>query len=711
MFFQHHRFQVWNSQQHPYKHKLSEFPFFSDALPEGTVYNAQQALEWILAVLYPNTKDPVATTVDLPLVGNTLNDYRVVNDDGDGKAASYRWEQREGDVAPKWYKIYDMDWGEQSILSNFLTKTQDVYVFKYGHDDVDDTGTPLAGDLAGQFIYGGSTAGTHLTLYANAGDGVGPNTGFVQFGDAVRPLLDNSFTLGTAGYRFSDIHAAQGSIADFDFTDGSIISASATITFGVSNLDTDGSITSDTLTISSGSITDTTGDIDFDDENLTTTGIVTADSVSATGAASSFATGTTVGDLTLSDGSIVSAGGTIDFDDENLTTTGNITGALGTFSDLKVGLLEVAGATATFITTAASGQDITLSPDGDLNVTRPSFFTAQIDLTGANFVGTLASITLTGGSLTADNLEFNAIANTIGTSAGDLNLNPAGSIVAHDNFISGADSAINIGGVGARFADFHISGFITDSTLGVHIDVLTSLRDINSGVNPGDAIFWNGSQWVASAPDTEVDHGTISGLLDDDHTQYLLLAGRSGGQTIYGGTDPSDPLVLYSTSDVTQGRIFAGSHFQPTVDQTFHLGSPTERWANLYMFGEGIGFRAQNFANFAGFDAASGLTAGRLAYDVAAEDLYMDTGGTWKRVSPDTYYEEDSTNWDGIITTYTYTVTGVTDARKMVWQFKDNANNFEVLLAKITSPSATQITISFDSPPPASTYTLVGVGL
>ena len=34
--------------------------------------------------------------------------------------------------------------------------------------------------------------------------------------------------------------------------------------------------------------------------------------------------------------------------------------------------------------------------------------------------------------------------------------------------------------------------------------------------------------------ESSIDHGSISGLSDDDHTQYLLLAGRVGGQTITG---------------------------------------------------------------------------------------------------------------------------------------------------------------------------------
>jgi len=52
------------------------------------------------------------------------------------------------------------------------------------------------------------------------------------------------------------------------------------------------------------------------------------------------------------------------------------------------------------------------------------------------------------------------------------------------------------------------------------------------------------------------DHGALTGLSDDDHSQYALLAGRSGGQQIYGGTAASDDLVLRSTSNATTGDIF-----------------------------------------------------------------------------------------------------------------------------------------------------------
>lgn len=56
-----------------------------------------------------------------------------------------------------------------------------------------------------------------------------------------------------------------------------------------------------------------------------------------------------------------------------------------------------------------------------------------------------------------------------------------------------------------------------------------------------------------------IDHGNLLGLLDDDHTQYSLLAGRSGGQTLIGGIGSGDDLILQSTSHATRGHLIFGS--------------------------------------------------------------------------------------------------------------------------------------------------------
>jgi hypothetical protein len=51
------------------------------------------------------------------------------------------------------------------------------------------------------------------------------------------------------------------------------------------------------------------------------------------------------------------------------------------------------------------------------------------------------------------------------------------------------------------------------------------------------------------------DHGALTGLLDDDHSQYLLLAGRTGGQTITSVDQATIVRRLYSGSE--SGSILA----------------------------------------------------------------------------------------------------------------------------------------------------------
>lgn len=53
-------------------------------------------------------------------------------------------------------------------------------------------------------------------------------------------------------------------------------------------------------------------------------------------------------------------------------------------------------------------------------------------------------------------------------------------------------------------------------------------------------------------------HDLLGGLTDDDHTQYFLLAGRSGGQTGIGGTAAGNNLTFNSTSNPTKGEVRLG---------------------------------------------------------------------------------------------------------------------------------------------------------
>lgn len=59
---------------------------------------------------------------------------------------------------------------------------------------------------------------------------------------------------------------------------------------------------------------------------------------------------------------------------------------------------------------------------------------------------------------------------------------------------------------------------------------------------------------------SDLKHSQLSDLENDDHTQYALLAGRAGGQTLIGGSGSGESITLQSTSDTTKGKIFFGSN-------------------------------------------------------------------------------------------------------------------------------------------------------
>ena len=94
---------------------------------------------------------------------------------------------------------------------------------------------------------------------------------------------------------------------------------------------------------------------------------------------------------------------------------------------------------------------------------------------------------------------------------------------------------------------------------------------LNDGfeINKDSELDLVGNTTLSSSFQTAIDHGSIAGLSDDDHSQYALLNGRSGGQTLIGGTDASDNLTLQSTSNATKGNlIFDGTTLNPLWDNS-----------------------------------------------------------------------------------------------------------------------------------------------
>lgn len=663
----------------------------------------EAALNWILAVLYPQSKPDVATPGDLPAVGNTINDYRVVLDDGDGKAASYRWEKREGEVTASWHKIYDMDWGVDAVLSHFLTHTQDMYVFKYGSDDRDATGAYLTGKDAGQIIFGGASANTNLTLCANSGDDTGPQTGFIQLYGHTRPYDDATYDLGATSEKFKDLYLSNSAlVGSLLLAGGSITDSSGTIDFDDENLVTTGDMTAvnflaGTLALAGGSITDSSGAIDFGNENLSTSGTL----ISGTH---------TIGSLVLAAASITDTTGTIDFDNENLTTTGTITGGIGALGQANVDNLRLDGNTLS--STDANGNIILLPNGTGLVDVQKVLQTLSINSTGT------VSIT---GQLNADNLRLDGNTLSSTDSDGSITLAPNGAGNIIFSSVAYPASNLDLGKTANPFKDFFLTGSLNNGTNGVAINTLVSFRHVlfrdiaqTLPAQAGDALFFDAINgvWLASSPDTEIDHGTLTGLTDDDHSQYLLLIGRTGGQAIIGGTDAGNDLSLESTSHATKGSIRIKDTLAPFTDAAYSgtwagvdLGSNLKHFRDIYLKGEAKGLRFENFVS-SGLPSSSAANVGRVIYETDTKKLKVDDGTAFRVAGVSKFAQDIS--FDGVVTTKDVDVSAnITDARLAIIQLLDNANDFERIHCTIKATSTSNVRIQTTPALPAGSYRLI----
>ncbi len=133
------------------------------------------------------------------------------------------------------------------------------------------------------------------------------------------------------------------------------------------------------------------------------------------------------------------------------------------------------------------------------------------------------------------------------------------------------------------------------------------------------------------------DHGGLAGLSDDDHTQYALLTGRVGGQTIYGDTDADGTLTLYGSSGGGTPKIILAQNVEllgdldssdstfnwTVVDNTaaaFAVGSigATDIWEiDTTNAAEGI--------NVGGYLTSTGIITGAVVH--CNTDLYLNYNG------------------------------------------------------------------------------------
>lgn len=90
-------------------------------------------------------------------------------------------------------------------------------------------------------------------------------------------------------------------------------------------------------------------------------------------------------------------------------------------------------------------------------------------------------------------------------------------------------------------------------------------------------------QDCAAPPAGVTDHGALTGLADDDHAQYPLLAGRTGGQTLSGGPASGQSLTLRGNAAATDGAVISKSTIMAPFGTNLALaysfeGEPSTGW-------------------------------------------------------------------------------------------------------------------------------------
>lgn len=147
----------------------------------------------------------------------------------------------------------------------------------------------------------------------------------------------------------------------------------------------------------------------------------------------------------------------------------------------------------------------------------------------------------------------------------------------------------------------------------------------------GDVTFDDstGHKHTASGNDgSNLDHGAaLVGLADDDHTQYALLAGRSGGQTVYGGTAAGDVLKLRSSSNATKGKVELGTaSAYDEVNDRLGLGTQSPEYA-VDALGDGyFGSKSGDDSVYAGYretEYSSGNVRGGYNVDHVSKEVVV----------------------------------------------------------------------------------------
>lgn len=215
-----------------------------------------------------------------------------------------------------------------------------------------------------------------------------------------------------------------------------------------------------------------------------------------------------------------------------------------------------------------------------------------------------------------------------------------------------------------------------------------ALNLAQQGATTGQVLEWTGSAWAPGTDDGGgvTDHGALTGLADDDHTQYLLLAGRTGGQIANGGTGAGDDITLRSTTNATKGDVILNDQGGNAI-----LGGGELSGEFRFMEPSGSG------ANYTGFK--SGAMSADQMYTLPT-DVPAD-GDVW------TWHTSGLTSWDPPATGGTNYQTFRDDGVAMAQRPAANFVSTSTVSAVLTDDNPTETEIALSVPDDGITATQI----
>lgn len=193
-------------------------------------------------------------------------------------------------------------------------------------------------------------------------------------------------------------------------------------------------------------------------------------------------------------------------------------------------------------------------------------FTGNLDVVSIAPPGSDENVKVSSNDTTADYLENKVVSGSNGILISTLN-------DGGDEDLEVSLDIQNLTGGSIANADIFIFEDANDSFNQKKI----TFQSLNNSLDHDQLTNYNAAEHFTEA---SIDHGSISGLADDDHSQYALLAGRSGGQTLIGGTAASNNLTLQSTSNATRGNIIANDTLIPATNFGSDLGTASQRFGD-----------------------------------------------------------------------------------------------------------------------------------